>query len=293
MGCFHPIPALQQTRGGPVILGPPLGTENLALPCGKCLACRKAHATQWADRCQHEAKYHAHNCFVTLTYDNTHLPPEGHLRPKDLTDFWKRLRKRASYAQTTQIHTTGLIRYFAAGEYGTRTARPHYHAIIFNCDFADKQQYDTLLATSDTLGELWPHGDHKIGTATGASASYIAQYTLTKEHANNIDADGVWKPKPFLRMSRNLGEYWLHINKTDLTHGYLVAGNQDKHKHTIPRAYAKILTKNKDQLIDTILYNKYRHNIENPTDNNTEPRRKDQEIIANQKANVARRNAQL
>ena len=64
---------------------------------------------------------HPHNAYITLTYNDDHLPANGSLQPRDLQLFWKRLRK---------ARTPG-IRYYACGEYGDQTARPHYHAIIF------------------------------------------------------------------------------------------------------------------------------------------------------------------
>lgn len=92
------------------------------VPCGKCLECRIQHARDWADRCVIEAKQYKYNYFVTLTYDDAHLPERNSLNPKDLQLFLKRLRKRFKGVK---------IRFLASGEYGS-SFRPHYHLILFN-----------------------------------------------------------------------------------------------------------------------------------------------------------------
>ena len=75
-----------------------------------------------------ESQVHADNCFVTLTYDDEHLPRPhrpGHwmpsLSPYHVTNFIKRLRR----------HYEIPIRYFLAGEYGNDSQRPHYHLALF------------------------------------------------------------------------------------------------------------------------------------------------------------------
>ena len=50
------------------------GDSLLALPCGKCDGCILARRKMWALRCYCESLYHKRNCFITLTYDDEHLP---------------------------------------------------------------------------------------------------------------------------------------------------------------------------------------------------------------------------
>lgn len=268
MSCYHPIPAWRSDKGGEVILWPPLNTANLELPCGKCLGCRATHAQHWAHRCQHEARSWQHNSFLTLTYDDEHLPEEGHLEPRDLQLFIKRLRKRVhsllakspKRAQTRPPHATSnarsrvvsdprsTLRYFACGEYGEQNGRPHYHALIFNADFPGTRiglSHGDELRTNPLITECWPLGHHAIATARpGAVAGYIAKYALKAQHraAHGItDANGVWRPAPFLRMSRRpaIGKDWLSKYHADLSHGYLVT--PDGHRTSIPRYYKKQL----------------------------------------------------
>lgn len=259
MPCYDPIPGRQDSPGQIVKLWPALGEQNIAIPCGKCIGCRSSLATQWAHRCAHEASQWDHNIFITLTYADEHLPAQGHLNPHDLTRFIKRTRRYTEQPPNNVQQTrTSRIRYFASGEYGRQNGRPHYHILFFNLQFTDRHkvaqrgQHD--LFQSDTLHTLWPNGTANFGTATAASANYIAQYTLKKQGAGDHDADGVFRPPPFLRMSQKppLGTAWLQQYTSDLTAGYLV---ENQHKQAIPRAYRKKLKEWKHPLYDEIQYN--------------------------------------
>ncbi|MCD7740178.1 MAG: hypothetical protein LUH11_02395, partial [Candidatus Gastranaerophilales bacterium] len=47
---------------------------KIKVPCNKCLGCKMDNSRMWALRSVHESKLHAHNCFITLTFNNKHLP---------------------------------------------------------------------------------------------------------------------------------------------------------------------------------------------------------------------------
>lgn len=93
--------------------------EIIQVPCGRCLGCRLDHAKMWSDRCMLELQDHDEAYFVTLTYDDQHVTLSDEnaatLVKSDLQNFFKRLRKDGQ-----------KIRYFACGEYGENTFRPHY-----------------------------------------------------------------------------------------------------------------------------------------------------------------------
>lgn len=50
-----------------------LSAFEIKLPCGQCIGCRLERSRQWAMRCVHEASLYEKNCFITLTYDDSHL----------------------------------------------------------------------------------------------------------------------------------------------------------------------------------------------------------------------------
>ena len=86
----------------------------------------------------HEASLHERNCFLTLTFDDLHLPASGSVNVRDVQLFLKRFRKALTYRNMK-------IRFFACGEYGDKNLRPHYHLIIFGYDFADDRCLRTTL----------------------------------------------------------------------------------------------------------------------------------------------------
>lgn len=115
------------------------------IPCGQCVGCRLEYSRQWANRCMLELEYHDSAYFVTLTYDDEHIPKSMYSDPetgeafdsltlskRDFQLFMKRLRK---------AFPDDKIRFFAAGEYGSQTFRPHYHAIIFGLHLDDLKVY--------------------------------------------------------------------------------------------------------------------------------------------------------
>ena len=213
MACFHPLDAFRAlgNAGGPIRFGKaPLGAyKSFQLPCGQCVGCRLERSRQWAVRCMHEAKLHDRNCFITLTYDDAHLPDGMTLVLKDFQQFMKRLRKH---------HGSG-IRFFHCGEYGDKYSRPHYHACLFNFDFSDKLLFRTTpqgnnLYISDKLNKLWPFGFATIGDVTFESAAYVARYVMkkrtgemAKEHYRYVDPDGVVTDRlpEYTTMSRRPG----------------------------------------------------------------------------------------
>ncbi len=186
----------------------------VTVSCGRCISCRLARSRDWALRCVHEAQLHERNCFVTLTYDNEHLPKDLSVDVEHWQKFAKRLRKRC-----------GRFRFLHCGEYGERTFRPHYHACIFGLDFSRdsmlwKREKDYTLSTSPMLNEIWGMGHCILGALNYGSAAYVARYVmkkmtgdLAKEEYRRLDerTGEEWFVKPpYVTMSRRpgLGAEW-------------------------------------------------------------------------------------
>lgn len=80
--------------------------QFIPLPCGRCLDCKLKYSRMWADRCILEAQYHKENIFITLTYDNEHLPEPlpgsdiHSLKKEHLQKFFKDLRAKLWYDYT-------------------------------------------------------------------------------------------------------------------------------------------------------------------------------------------------
>lgn len=185
MRCFRPLQAWKSYGkiefGAPGLLVNPFATK-LQLPCGRCVGCRLEQSRQWAVRIMMENQMHDAGCFITLTYDDANLPEYRTLVKKDLTDFFKRLRKAVDPVK---------LRYFAVGEYGEKTSRPHYHIILFGTAFeADRKLYKQRtnpLFTSETLSKAWGKGFANFGAVTFESAAYCARYCLKKVNSRKED----------------------------------------------------------------------------------------------------------
>lgn len=168
--------------------------DFIDIPCGKCIGCRLEYSRQWANRCMMELQNHEFAYFCTFTYDNEHLPFASSVNPdtgeiintptlvkKDFQLFLKRLRK---------VYTKNHIKYYCAGEYGSTTARPHYHAIIFGLDIPDLEIYkhDSRgynLYNSEWLNKIWKKGYVVIGNVTFDTCAYTARYIMKKQNGDN------------------------------------------------------------------------------------------------------------
>lgn len=130
---------------------------------------------------------HQKNCFITLTYDNDHLPLGNSLEKEELKRFFKRLR-----------HITGSFRYYAVGEYGDETLRPHYHAVLFGVDFShdrkhhSKNKQGDSLYVSETLTNTWGLGHCYIGQFNYATAAYTARYVMKKQTGKNAQDSDIY-----------------------------------------------------------------------------------------------------
>lgn len=266
MPCYHPW-----QPGADLGLRP-----GLLLPCGQCIGCRLQRSADWATRCIHEAKTHNANCWLTLTYDDEHLPDKyftglihprtgrkiysGSLNKQDVQKFFRRLRKAFAWLKPLATATRSdykAIRYYYGGEYGEKYGRPHYHICLFGIDFQDKKHADTTaqdykLYTSQTITQLWPNGQHMLGELTWETAAYTARYIMKKitgqkqqKHYEKIDQDtGEIKQltPEYNDMSRLKGigkEYYnkYHDSLYKREHSHaIINGRQTK----VPRYYDKL-----------------------------------------------------
>lgn len=174
--------------------------DFIEVPCGQCLGCRLQYSREWANRCLLELQDHDSAFFATLTYDNPHVPKSAYgdpetgeaipsltLRKRDLQLFMKRLRK---------AFPDDKIRFYACGEYGERTYRPHYHVILFGLHLDDLQVYERdpetgfVMYTSPSFQRCWsvkdddgvvrPIGRAVVSEVSWETCAYTARYVTKK-----------------------------------------------------------------------------------------------------------------
>lgn len=243
---------------------------SLLVPCQQCRGCRIDYARHWADRIVMEQLVSPKNScfFVTLTYDEPHLTenltgywyeyiyegntyslPGATLIKKDLQDFNKRLRE---YYDREFGHKG--IRFYAAGEYGMKTRRPHYHVCYFNLPIQDLQFYKNnfrgdVLYTSPTLEKLWGKGYVVIGELTWECAAYTARYVVKKfkglQAQEFYDDHGHVLPEFSLASNRpGIGGEYFERHKVDI-YKYdriqLPSSGNRSGDVTVPRYFDKLL----------------------------------------------------
>lgn len=252
MPCYHPLHGYMSKEVNPsgkrsIVFNHRDGyfDRKIDLPCGQCIGCRLDRARQWSVRCMHEAQLYEDNCFLTLTYDNDHLPVGETLVKEDFQKFMKRFRKKYSPQK---------IKYYMCGEYGGQFGRPHYHACIFGFDFCDrildgKSKSGEDVYTSPDLVALWGNGRVAVGDLTFQSAGYVARYCVDKLTGDKGDA--VYKDKipPYSAASLKpaIGKAWLDKYYDDVyPHDFVVEGGRPQKP---PKYYDKQL-----ELADSRLY---------------------------------------
>lgn len=168
--------------------------QNLyvSVPCSKCVACRRRRASHWSFRLNEELKVSSSCRFITLTYATPPITENGYptLRKKDLQDFFKRLRHK----------TTNKLKYYAVGEYGTKTHRPHYHAIVFNLP-------QKLLQNPSTIEDCWSSGFITCTPSTPKRINYVVGYITKNAFTSFGETDD--RVKEYSTMSKKLGINYL------------------------------------------------------------------------------------
>lgn len=180
------------------------------------MGCRLDRAGQWADRATHEAQLYDDNCIVTLTYEDQHLPETGSISKREHQLFMKRLRDSNDHK----------IRFMGCGEYGDQFRRPHYHIVLFNHTFPEREHWSTgptgvRQYTSPALTKLWTFGLATFADFTREGAAYVARY-VTKKITGEVAVDHYLQPHPVTgKLYRVDPEFLLTSRRPGLGFGWL------------------------------------------------------------------------
>lgn len=241
MSCYHPIPVWYR-EGHKVLFRKPEASlfslyKPITIPCGVCIGCKLDRSKDWTGRLLMEYELNKDAFFITLTYDDVHLPKNGSLCKRDVQLFLKRLRKMFPFL---------TIKYFCAGEYGSTTFRPHYHLVVFGVNlfnevFKSKKYDNSGHFKSEVLDKLWSNGFSLFSAVTPENIGYTTRYTLKK--VNYKVKDRSLKKfgliDEFLLCSKGLGFNYFLLNYDRLVSNgvYYYSGNA----YPLPRYFLEKL----------------------------------------------------
>lgn len=208
-------------------------------PCGRCARCVKRRLSGWAFRLAEELKVSESAHFITLTYDTDYVPISSNgfltLRKRDLQLFFKRLRQ-AHVRDRKRNKLPGdpaSIRYYACGEYGDRSRRPHYHLLLFNAKLE-------LIEGSWRSEHGEPIGNIHYGKVSDGSIGYTLKYMCKDKKAFRLSKRDDRAPQ-FACMSKGIGlsylnETMVNYHAQDLI-GRLFVSRPGNVKLSMPRYY--------------------------------------------------------
>lgn len=198
-------------------------------PCGKCPVCRASDARDWMFRLQVECDNSVNVQFLTLTYNEKNVIRIGTvpiLNQSDFQLFIKRLRSRIA----RKYPDAPKLRFFAVGEYGGNTHRPHYHAILFNLPSGRDVR--------SIIEKAWGKGFITLSPVNSNRIAYVANYSLFSFLLG--DDKNTEIPRPFRVMSRKPGIGYQYV--TDRRFRYILETNASfaqyhSFKYRFPRFY--------------------------------------------------------
>lgn len=215
--------------------------------CGKCLPCRETRQKEWSVRLNDEFQKAFTAYFVTLTFNNESLEKYPKLDKSQFQRFLKRLRQYDLRGLPTTYNGKKVLRidgkgqnfkYFAVGEYGTKTNRPHWHMLMFNFPY-DQEMTEIIIdyawrEENKTLGM-----DH-VGIVKGGAIEYVTDYLFKNEYkeSTRLISKGIGSLYP------NSDVINYHQNRMD---GLMIVNHK---KRAMPRYYAlKLFTRDQREQI--------------------------------------------
>lgn len=196
MDCLNPISIINSDFGKSYDT---YEREFISVPCGKCSVCIVNSSQEWRTRLEIEWNNSNSAYFLTLTYDDSHLPignfsdsiGNSHFVPyvckRDIQLFLKRLRKDFK---------ENRLRYFLVSEYGPTTQRPHYHALIFGLPRLYNDRIKNECELNKRIERDWNNGLTKLDSVTFGRIAYVTKYMSCVTDLPE------YLPKPFRLMSR-------------------------------------------------------------------------------------------
>lgn len=236
--------------------------------------------------------------FVTFTYRDEDLPASRSLEYGDFQLMMKRLRKRVRGCGPGPEGNYPL-RFFCAGEYGSRRHRPHFHAIMFNLRTGDEQEMWNGSFRSSLMEDVWRKGGVQLDRVTPGSAAYVAGYAQKKVYGRTEAYEDVVnlatgelssRRKEFVVMSRRpgIGAWWYARFASDLWSQDVAVVDGKRHK--VPRYYLEKFRREGDPArVEEILEARYQRAMEKREEGTPERRAVREEYAVRRDAVLAER----
>lgn len=194
------------------------GKQTIKIDCRHCMNCMIKRQQNIEFLAKKELLYTYKKgksaAFVTLTYDDNHLPvnKEGFytLNRKDIQLWLKNMRRQMDY-----YNEKIPFKVMYCGEYGdgthsttntgVSTHRPHYHLVIFGLNTSQVKKYTR---------KLWKHGLCDIGELSFGGIRYLCKYMTKATPDKDVKflRETVNVQNPFFYHSIGLGKEWINEN---------------------------------------------------------------------------------
>ena len=134
--------------------------------CGQCMNCRINHKLKWFGRLVLEARAWQSYSFITLTFDDDHLPRDRSVSRTDIKVWRDKLHR---------LSPDAYPRIFAVGEYGEAYGRPHYHVIHFGGSAKWEPYYREAWSVEGTPKGLIDVQDPRSKSALAYCLGYVTK----------------------------------------------------------------------------------------------------------------------
>lgn len=181
----------------------PVESANGLRPCGQCAACLVNKQIQWKFRLEQEILVNDVAFWLTLQYDDEHLPRSNGIPcvcKLHCQNYFRQIRK-----QLVSVGLETSFKYFLVAEYGPNTLRPHYHVLLLFK--LPKISFERMLEMRqflyNILKERWYHGHVEEKLFHSGVIKYLSKYVFKPFKDYN-------PPVPLFRLiSKGIGEVYL------------------------------------------------------------------------------------
>lgn len=211
----------------PLTLKNPRTKYPIQVSCGQCMNCRlqKSLALSFVCNLELQKMYRLNksSSFITLTYDDVHVPlvsTSAGITPTLVKSDFQKFMKRFREILRPLGYKDNSYKIVACGEYGDKFGRPHFHFCAIGLN---------SLLSEYAVDRSWKLGLSDVGVLYAGGLNYVTKYmtkAVTGKQADVLYTDNGLE-KPFVTHSVRIGDDWLQSHIEELMDNnwcYLNAG---------------------------------------------------------------------